>query len=359
MRIRQGNDFLFLWTIVRGGIPEDLGNAKNIRLHFKNYDCVSEVKSFQIVDGNIVRVEVSPEWASNLGAYRLILSYEFENFSYSDGDRKCVVDVLAFNIVPKTSEADDLTEVTKTTDIMIGFFGLSAYEVWLKDNPDKTKEDYYNWLRQPATDAVSLIDDKIEHLDEVIDSSTANEAERVTAENIRLSNEIGRVNAESQRVDNEDERLANEINREQAENLRAVAEGERADAESLRVSNENTRKSNETGRVNAETDRVDAENIRTSNESTRLSNEVDRVNAESDRVVAEGLRQTNTAQAISNAENATENANTAAQNADTAREAIQDDLDLKANHGYTSNPKTLKEVDDRLEELSNNWIKNW
>ena len=57
------------------------------------------MKSFQIVDGNIVRVEVSPEWASRLGAYRLILSYEFEDLSYSDGDRKCVVDVLAFNIV--------------------------------------------------------------------------------------------------------------------------------------------------------------------------------------------------------------------------------------------------------------------
>ena len=108
MRIRQGNDFIFLWAIERNEVPEDFSNAVNIRLHFKNFDCVGEVKSFQIVDGNIVRVEVSPEWASRLGAYRLILSYEFEDLSYSDGDRKCVVDVLAFNIVPKTSEADDV-----------------------------------------------------------------------------------------------------------------------------------------------------------------------------------------------------------------------------------------------------------
>jgi len=123
MRIRQGNDFIFLWAIERNGEPEDFSNAVNIRLHFKNFDCVGEVKSFQIVDGNIVRVEVSPEWASNLGAYRLILSYEFEDQSYSDGDRKCVVDVLAFNIVPKTSEADDVSEMAKTTDIMIGLKG--------------------------------------------------------------------------------------------------------------------------------------------------------------------------------------------------------------------------------------------
>ena len=90
---------------------------------------------------------------------------------------------------------------------MIGFFGLSAYEVWLKDNPESTKEDYYNWLRQPATDAVSLIDDKIEHLDEVIDSSTANEAERVTAESTRKTAETSRISAEAERKANEVERL--------------------------------------------------------------------------------------------------------------------------------------------------------
>lgn len=253
MRIRQGNDFIFLWAIERNELPEDFSNAVNIRLHFKNFDCIGEVKSFQIVDGNIVRVEVSPEWASNLGAYRLILSYEFEDESYSDGDQKCVVDVLAFNIVPKTSEADDVTEMAKTTDIMIGFFGLSAYEVWLKDNPDSTKEDYYNWLRQPATDAVSLIDDKIEHLDEVIDSSTANEAERVTAETIRQSNEGGRVEAENTRAQNEAERISEE-------GIRQSNEIDRIEAEGIRQSNEVNRVNAENLRESAESDRVELYN---------------------------------------------------------------------------------------------------
>jgi hypothetical protein len=339
MKIRQGNDFIFLWTIVRNGIPEDLDNAKNIKLHFKNFDRVSEVRSFQIVDGNIVRVEVTPEWASRLGAYRLILSYKFEDQSYSDGDRKCVVDVLAFNIVPKTSEADDLTEVSKTTDIMIGFFGLSAYEVWLKDNPDKTIEDYYNWLRQPATDAA-------ESLSTLEQTVSGNEALRVTAEQ-------GRSDAELLRVGAEGIRDANETDRINAEGIRDA---------------------NETDRINAERDRVDAEDLREL--------------AETARETAEGLRQTNTATAIQQAgtattaantaageansaataantaagaannaaeaantaagaaNNAATAANTAAQNADNARLAIQDDLALKANHGYESNPKTLKEVED-------------
>lgn len=35
-----------------------------------------------------------------------------------------------------------------------------------------------------------------------------------------------------------------------------------------------------------------------------------------------------------------------------SQKAITDELELKANHGYTSNPKTLKEVDDNLAQLA-------
>ena len=367
MRVRQGNDFIFLWAIERNGEPEDFSNAVNIRLHFKNYDCVGEVKSFQIVDGNIVRVEVSPEWASRLGAYRLILSYEFEDQSYSDGDRKCVVDVLAFNIVPKTSEADDVSEMAKTTDIMIGLRGLSAYEVWLKDNPDKTKEDYYNWLRQPATDAVSLIDDKIEHLDEIIDSSTENEAERVTAENNRKTAEVTRVSAETERESNEAERLANEASRASNELIREANEASRASEELIRKANENERKTAETTRVSNENNRVAAEQERVDAENLRVTAETSRQTAESLRVEAELLRQSSTQEAISNAEEATENANTAAQNADDARLAIQDDLALKADQAdleeTTEKPtaQSLSELNARitaLEAIISNKIKD-
>src|SRR5690554_4450134 len=281
MRIRQGNDFIFLWAIERDGEPEDFSNAVNIRLHFKNFDCIGEVKSFQIVDGNIVRVEVSPEWASRLGAYRLILSYEFEDQSYSDGDRKCVVDILAFNIVPKTSEADDITEMAKTTDIMIGLKGDKGDPFRYDDFTPEQIED----LKRPAIEAaesVQIIENQISINEQ---SRVQAENERETAETTRVSNENNRVTAEQARVD--------------AESLRATAEQERELAESLRVE-------------------------------------------------AELLRQSSTQEAISNAENATENANTAAQNADNARLAVQDDLALKANHGYGEGeePKTLKQVED-------------
>jgi len=136
-------------------------------------------------------------------------------------------------------------------------------------------------------------------------------------------------------------------------------------AESVQIV-ENQISINEQGRVQAENERETAELTRQSSESERNENEGLRVNAEGLRVTAESsrelteslrvdaelLRQSSTQEAITNAENATENANTAAQDADDAREAIQDDLALKANHGYESNPKTLKEIDDEKADSS-------
>ena len=360
MRIRQGNDFIFLWAIERNGEPEDFSNAMNIRLHFKNFDCVGEVKSFQIVDGNIVRVEVSPEWASRLGAYRLILSYEFEDQSYSDGDQKCVVDVLAFNIVPKTSEADDVSEMAKTTDIMIGLRGLSAYEVWLKDNPDKTKEDYYNWLRQPATDAAAS-------LSELEQTVSGNEALRVTAEQGRSDAELLRVGAEGIRDANETDRINAEGIRDANETDRINAERDRADAEDLRNQ--------------AEVAREEAEVLRQTNTATAIQNAEDATTAAN---TAAGLANNaataaNTAAGDANnaaeaantaaglANNAATAANTAAGLADDARLAIQDDLALKADQAdleeTTEKPtaQSLSELNARitaLEAIISNKIKD-
>src|SRR5690554_5812449 len=125
------------------------------------------------------------------------------------------------------------------------------------------------------------------------------------------------------------------------ENQISINEQGRVQAENERETAETTRISNENNRVTAEQERVEAESLRATAEQEREL-------AESLRVEAELLRQSSTQEAISNAENATENANTAAQNADNARLAVQDDLALKANHGYGEGeePKTLKQVED-------------
>ena len=136
-----------------------------------------------------------------MGAYRLILSYEFEDLSYSDGDQKCVVDVLAFNIVPKTSEADDVTEMAKTTDIMIGLKGdkgdkgdplfilILPRTVTLLKGEDPftmktfTPEQPENAIEQPITDFVAVAE--------------VAENQREENEGVRVDNEkSGRVQAD-------------------------------------------------------------------------------------------------------------------------------------------------------------------
>ncbi len=352
MRIRQGNDFIFLWAIERNGEPEDFSNAVNIRLHFKKYDCVGEVKSFQIVNGNIVRVEVTPEWASRLGDYRLILSYEFENQSYSDGDQKCVVDVLAFNIVPKTSEADDVTEMAKTTDIMIGLKGDKGDPFTYDDFTPEQIED----LKRPAIEAaesVQIVENQIS-INEQGRVQAENEREtaetaRESAETIRITNEDARTSAEILRAQNENTREDKEQTRIENENLRIIAEEDRNAAESVRISNEN-------GRITAETDRSNAENIRQTNETERANNEITRQEAETERISNEQIRQDNeetrktneiareqlkgelitlkeeTETAKLDAIDAAENANTAADTANTAVAELLRPVEMKLDY---------------------------
>jgi membrane protein involved in colicin uptake len=237
---------------------------------------------------------------------------------------------------------------------------LSAYQVWLEEGNVGTEDDYFAYLRQPATDAA-------ESLSELEQTVSGNEAERVTAEQ----------------------------GRSDAELLRVGAEGIRNSNETDRINAEGIRDANETARINAERDRVDAEDLRKQAEAAREE--------------AEGLRQTNTATAIQNAEDATTaantaaglannaataantaagdandaaeaantaaglannaatTANTAAQNADDARLAIQDDLALKADQAdleeTTEKPtaQSLSELNARitaLEAILTNKIKD-
>lgn len=121
---------------------------------------------------------------------------------------------------------------------MIGLKGLSAYEVWLKDNPDKTKEDYYNWLRQPATDAGNavqeqtnlFISEKEEEIDNVVGEIAYNESKRLEAEALRVS-------AESTRVENENARI-------EAESERNTAEAARQENTTIAIQNANEAASN-------------------------------------------------------------------------------------------------------------------
>ncbi len=156
-RIRIGNDFVFLWTIGRNGFPEDLSAITNPTLVVRVLDKI-KTAPFEIV-GSSLLVEFTPTICDTLGVYNLEFSYELPDPALPDFERKCKVDVDAFQIVPKTSQADCSVEYSVMTDLAIalkGDKGDSSYQVWLDEGHSGTIDDYLAYLQQPALDAAEV-----------------------------------------------------------------------------------------------------------------------------------------------------------------------------------------------------------
>ena len=158
-RIRRGNDFHVAWQIKRGGVPENLENVTDIKLERTIYGVTTEHTLFT-VSGDTITAEIPAEVQTHYGQYKLTLSYELVDTGMSDDDRKCKVAIYAFAIVDPLGPADDLLTVDVASDVSIGFKGdegLSAYQVWLENGNVGTEDDYFDNLRQPATDAAASI----------------------------------------------------------------------------------------------------------------------------------------------------------------------------------------------------------
>ncbi|OUN76462.1 hypothetical protein B5G09_10280 [Alistipes sp. An54] len=130
----------------------------------------------------------------------------------------------------------------------IGVPGMSAYELYIRHNPDSqlTEEEYAESPIQAAGVALAMV----EQLEET---------------------EVSVKQAEQLRVQSEQGREASEQARATAEQARITAEQQRVLAEQTRAVNESARQKAEAGRQAAETKREEntAEAIRNSEEATR------------------------------------------------------------------------------------------
>lgn len=316
-KIRIGNDFVFSWAIERGGVPENLETVLEKHLYMIVFGAKTEIHNYT-VSGNKIIVEFTPEMLNKIGIYTLIFYYVLPDESLSDNDRKCAVDIDAFQIVPRTAMADDVTEFAVTSDMAIAFKGDkgdSAYQVWLDAGNTGTEEDYFAYLRQPATDAGASISEL--------------EGEIQVSEGLR-------VQAESER--------------DSAETARNTAESERLAAETIRQSNEDNRIENEATRVQNEAERISKENVRQSNEIDRVEAESERVQAENERAQAESERQATIQEAVTATSLANEKANLANIAAQSANEAAG--LADTARTELTTAVNTkLGEADAKIEEM--------
>ena len=364
-KVRIGNDINVRWEVKTDGQAVSL-EGKALKLYVRSAHRKEEITTFT-VEGCVVSFTYPASMQRMTGARAVILEDATEG-----APRRTVCADQAFTLVAHSCEEnDDDVEfedfmVSLQSNVLIGKPGLSAYEVWLSEGNTGTLEDWYAFLRKPATDvAADVAEAEAERKaaetarqkaeDQRINSEqerTTSETERTTAEQARQENETTRVSAETERVHAELSRQRAEAKREQAAednkaaNDAAVAaalaaaeavntaiseantaasaantatgkanaeEGKRAEAESLRAEAEAARIREEGIRQESETERVRKETEREAKEATRQTAETERVKADKDRTAS-------VATAISNCTSAAKEANDAAATARAAGE---------------------------------------
>ena len=389
-KVRIGNDINVRWEVKTDGQAVSL-EGKALKLYVRSAYRKEEITTFT-VEGCVVSFTYPASMQRITGARAVILEDATEG-----APRRTVCADQAFTLVAHScEESDDDVEfedfmVSLQSNVLIGKPGLSAYEVWLSEGNTGTLEDWYAFLRKPATDiAADVAEAEAERKtaetarqkaeDQRINSEqerTTAETERTTAEQARQENETTRVSAETERVLAEFSRQRAEAKREQAAednkaaNDDAVAaamtaaeavgtaiseantaasaantatdkanaeEGKRAEAESLRAEAEATRSREEGIRQESETERVRKETEREAEEEKRQTAEAERVKADKERTES-------VATAISSCTSAAKEANDAAAAATAAAD--------KANTAATEAERVNVTLNDSVISVTN------
>lgn len=351
-KVRIGNDINVRWEVKTDGQAVSL-EGKALKLYVRSAYRKEEITTFT-VEGCVVSFTYPASMQRMTGARAVILEDATEG-----APRRTVCADQAFTLVAHSCEEnDDDVEfedfmVSLQSNVLIGKPGLSAYEVWLSEGNTGTLEDWYAFLRKPATDIAADVaeaeaerkaaeklrdtaendrNDAEQERRQHEDARADAEGKRDTAETLRKQAETGRDNAETERSTAEQARKDSEASRVAAEQERTASEQTRQENETARVTAETERKSAEQERTTAETERTTSEQARQENETTRVSAETERVVAELSRQRAEAKREQAAEEnkaandaavadayaAADAADTATGKANTAATNADMA-----------------------------------------
>lgn len=230
---RIGKTLKIRWAILSGGAPEPLA-GRDLTLEISSGNRVRTTLSF-VAEGNVAVFYYQGRDQRFTGTYTVTM---WENYAK---EGQTVVDRCdAFALVSSSCEeirtaASDIGEgelEIEPAELEIGVPGMSAYELYIKHNPDSelTEEEYAEAPVQAAGAALAAV----EQIEET-------ETEVKQAEQLREQAEQGREASEQARVT--------------AEQARVTAEQQRTLAEQTRVTNESARQTAETGRQTAETKR--------------------------------------------------------------------------------------------------------
>lgn len=242
---RIGKDLKIRWPILTNGnaVPLDGRDLKLIlRTPTSNELPMAFVSSENVAEFTFRGVE-----QTRVGRYSLTM---WENYGK---DGQTVVDYCdAFTLVARSCEESDEVLSGASLDVEtveleagtleIGVPGMSAYELYIRHNPDSqlTEEEYAESPVQAAGAALAAIEQleetevSVKQAEQIREQS---EQGREASEQARATAEQSRVTAEQQRVLAEQTRAVNESARQKAEAGRQAAETKREENTAVAIRN--------------------------------------------------------------------------------------------------------------------------
>ena len=155
-KIRIGNDIRVSWEVKTNGEAVSL-EGRTLKLYVRSAYEKKEIENFT-VSGCVISFVYPASMQRSTGARALVLNDATEGAA-----EKTICADQAFTLVAHTcEESDDDVDfedfmVSLQSNILVGLPGMSAYELWLADGHTGSIEDYYEFLRQPATDFVATV----------------------------------------------------------------------------------------------------------------------------------------------------------------------------------------------------------
>ena len=176
-KIRIGNDIQVSWEVKTNGEAVSL-EGRTLKLYVRSAYQKQEITNFTI-SGCVITFLYPASMQKSTGSRAVIL-----NDATTGSPEKTICADQAFTLVAHScEETDDDVDfedfmVSLESNVLVGIPGMSAYDLWLLDGNKGTLEDYYAWLRKPASDFV--------------DSVSEAEKQRAEAEEARKKAELAR-----------------------------------------------------------------------------------------------------------------------------------------------------------------------
>lgn len=166
MKIRQGNAFTILWTVIVNGGATKLSELENISIELKNPIGQTFYPAFKVNEDEVLEIAISTKYQQWTGMYHLSCVVD------KNTDNQTIVDCNdCFELVDKNSRNVQYISVATvgTSQLVLAMNGMSAYEIAQSKGFIGTEEEWLLSIYQPAADAAVAATNVIEKMDAVID----------------------------------------------------------------------------------------------------------------------------------------------------------------------------------------------